>query len=83
MRLLGQQHLVLGSEEPVNETLELLGTHARQVVQGLSGSRHFEPRQAEGVASALMLRQPIPQPLHEHADHLLAEANSGISPPQA
>lgn len=71
MRLLRQQHLVVGAEQPVNEALKFLRTHASQVVKGLARGGHLEAWQPKRVSRALVLGQPVPQPVHEHLHHIL------------
>ena len=71
MCLLRQQHLVLGSEQPVDEGLEFLRPHSRQVAQGRPRGRYLETGQPEGVARTLVFRQAVPQAMDDDPNHFL------------
>jgi hypothetical protein len=71
MRFLRQQHLVVGAEQAVNETLELLRAHAGKFKQGLARRQDLEARQPERRARVLVFREAVPKAVHDDPHHLL------------
>lgn len=78
VRLLGQQHFLHGSEQPVDKSLEILYSSQRPIVQRLAGRHYFESFLAKRVARALVFGKLIPQALHENSSHVLDVFARGI-----
>ena len=59
------------SEQPLDETIELLAANQGDLREALSAFRNLDPDQSKRLAAFLMPGEPIPQPHHEDPQQLV------------